>query len=518
MVGKKLAVLGTAVLILALTAGGCAQKTPPAESGAPAVEEPAGKKHINAALYWFGTSLDPATEWDGWTTSRAGITETLVTVDKDYQIQPLLADSWEQIDEKTWKLHIREGVTFHNGKPLDGAAVKASFERAMQTQERAKTAANIEAIEAEGQHVTFRTAEPFGAFLATISEPLYSVIDVSSDSDFASSPVATGPYMVKGFTVNTSIELEAYKDYWNGVPGAETVTVKNIEDDSTRGLALQSGEMDLVQRVAWTDIPMFEKNSDFQVFDTLGARTRILVFNHSNEFLADKNVRQAIASAIDYDSLISILGKGVGKAGAPYPSSAPYGYDELKKQSFDKEAAKQALEASGYQDADGNGYVEKGGKELQFKITYANSDYTGMLEAIQSMVKESGIRIDLNLVDSTSEFTENKNFDIICTNWQVLSTGDPQWFLDSMFRSGASTNYGNYSNPKLDEIADKLAGAFDLEKRRELTIEAEKVLLEDVASVYICGENNFVLANNKVKNITPYPIDYYFIDHKLTIE
>ena len=124
-------------------------------------------KHLNAALYWFGSSLDPATEWDGWTTCRAGITETLVTVNEKYEIVPLLADSWEQTDDVTWVMHIRDGVTFHNGKSVDGEAVKKSFERAMTMQDRAVSAAKIASIEADGQTVTITTTEPFGAFLPT---------------------------------------------------------------------------------------------------------------------------------------------------------------------------------------------------------------------------------------------------------------------------------------------------------------------------------------------------------------
>ena len=197
-----------------------------------------GGKHINAALYWFGTSLDPAVEWDGWTTCRAGITETLVTVNENYEIVPLLADSWEQTDDTTWNMHIREGVTFHNGKPVDGEAVKKSFERAFATQERAVTAAKIESIEADGQNVIFKTTEPFGAFLANISEPMYSIVDADADTDFASAPIATGPYMVTGFEVNTFIELAKYDGYWNGASDVDTITVKNIDDDSTRGMAL----------------------------------------------------------------------------------------------------------------------------------------------------------------------------------------------------------------------------------------------------------------------------------------
>lgn len=477
-----------------------------------------GGKHINAALYWFGTSLDPATEWDGWTTCRAGITETLVTVNENYEIVPLLSDSWEQTDDTTWKMHIRDGVTFQNGKAVDGEAVKRSFERAMETQERAVTAAKIASIEADGQDVIFTTTEPFGAFLANISEPMYSVIDVDAGTDFASAPVATGPYMVTGFEVNTYIELEKYDGYWNGAPDVDTITVRNIDDDSTRGMALQSGEMDVVQRVAWTDLPTFEADSNFKVYNTQGARTRILVFNYQNEALQNKDVRTAFMKAINYDALASVLGSGVAKAGAPYPASSPYGYDELDKQEYDAEGAAAALAQAGYEDADGNGYVEKDGTELVLTITYENNGYTTMLEAVQDMEKQAGIHVELQQVDSISEFQDNGKYDIVATNWQVLSTGDPQWFLDSMYKSDASSNYGHYSNAEVDAIADKLAGTFDIAGREALTIEAEKVLLDDVASIYLLGENNFVVANAKVKNVVPYPIDYYFIDNGMSIE
>lgn len=105
--------------------------------------ESKAKTHVNAGLYWTENTLDPATEYDGWSSSRAGITETLVTIDEKLELKPLLADSWKQENDTTWVFHIREGVTFHNGKKVDAQAVKAAFERAMTIQERAKTAAKI---------------------------------------------------------------------------------------------------------------------------------------------------------------------------------------------------------------------------------------------------------------------------------------------------------------------------------------------------------------------------------------
>ena len=415
-------------------------------------------------------------------------------------------------------LHVRDGVTFHNGKPVDGEAVKKSFERAMELQERAVSAAKIASIEADGQNVTITTTEPFGAFLANISEPMYSIVDVDAGTDFASAPVATGPFMVTGFEVNTRIDLAKYDGYWGGASDIDTMTILMIDDDSTRGMALQGGQVDIVQRIAWTDIPTFEADSNMQVFDTQGARTRILSFNYENPFLADVNVRKAIAAGINYEALVGVLGSGVSVAGAPYPASSPYGYETLNRQSYDAEAAKQYLVDAGFADADGNGYVEKDGQELMLTITYSNGSFTTMLEAVQDMLKQVGIHIELQIVDSTSELGESGSFDMLCGNTQVLSTGDPQWYLDSFFKTGSSNNVTHYSNAELDEVIAKLAQTFDIAGREALTIEAEKLMLDDCAAIWLVGENNFVVANSRVSSITPYPIDYYFVDNHLTID
>ena len=162
--------------------------------------------------------------------------------------------------------------------------------------------------------------------------------------------------------------------------------------------------------------------------------------------------------------------------------------------------------------------MDKDGENLTLTITYAMSDYTTMLEAVQNMTKQAGFDIKLNLVDSLDEPESSKQFDIICTNWQCLSTGDPQWFLDSLYKSDASTNFTGYASDELDAICDQLATPFEPEERAALTIEAEKILLADTASVWLVGERNFVVANSKIQNVTPYPIDYYFIDNGMTIE
>ena len=134
------------------------------------------------------------------------------------------------------------------------------------------------------------------------------------------------------------------------------------------------------------------------------------------------------------------------------------------------------------------------------------------------MAKEAGIDIQLNLADDITESQKNKDYDILCTNWQCLSTGDPQWFLDLLYKTDGPDNSMNYSNKDLDSIISELSSTFDTDSREKLATDAEKILLQDTASIWLVGEKNYVVANSKVQNITPYPIDYYFIDNKLSID
>ena len=513
---KKLAVLALALVMLALCACGGGQTQTQTQTQSTEAPAASGPKHLNAAIYWTAATIDPAVDYDGWTSCRAGITETLVWVNENLELKPLLADTWSQPDPSTWVMHIREGVTFHNGKTVDAAAVKACLERSMEMNSRAVSTAKIASLEADGQNLTVHTTEPFGAFLSCMSEPLYSIIDVTDSADPATAPVGTGPFKVVSFKAEELIELEAYKNYWNGASPLDTVSLYVISDDSTRALALQSGQIDMGQRIGAADVDTLKNDSNYDVYETAGTRIQVLVLNHKNPFLSDLNVRKALAYCINSEALVAITGSLYSVAGAPYPSSAPYGYDQLDRQHYDADAAKQCLSDAGFTDADGNGYVEKDGKELALELMYDDKGLATALEAIQSMAKAVGIKITLKPVDAMPELNED-SFEIGLKNWQSLSTGDPQWMLDNMYKTGGTSNSAQYSNAALDTLCNELTGAFDTEERARIVIEAEKLILADCVNIWMFSKNNFVMTSNKVKNVDVFPIDYYFLTNTVDI-
>ena len=209
---KKKILLGIFLaLISVVILTSCGEK----EKEAATTEAQANGGHMNIALYWFGETLDPALDWDGWTLTRAAVGETLVTVDENLQIVGQLADSWENVDETTWKFHIRQGVTFQNGNPLTPEAVKSSIERTVKMNERGESALKLASIDVDGEYVIIKTKEPYGAFLANISDPMFIIVDTSADtSKFKETPICTGPYMVTSFKPATSFEAVAYENYW----------------------------------------------------------------------------------------------------------------------------------------------------------------------------------------------------------------------------------------------------------------------------------------------------------------
>ena len=518
---KKKVLLGIFLALISigvLTACGAKK-----EKEAVTTEAQATGGHMNIALYWFGETLDPALDWDGWTLTRAAVGETLVTVDENLQLVGQLADSWENVDETTWKFHIRQGVTFQNGNPLTPEAVKASIERTVKMNERGESALKLASIDVDGEYVVIKTKEPYGAFLANISDPMFIIVDTSVDtSKFKETPVCTGPYMVTSFKPATSFEVVAYENYWGGKPALDSITVFNIEDDNTRALALQSGDVDMAQGIRAGDIALFTDNKDYIVKTTTGTRIEFLTMNTVKSVLKDKNLRLAVNSAVDYDTIAKVVGGGAVAARAPFPASAPYGYDELNKQTFDLEKAKTLLAEAGYKDTDNDGYVDKDGKNLELNIygttggnTRANSTVAELLE---SQLKTAGIKANIKIAENLEDIKKNLEFDLLFQNWQTVSTGDSQWFLDNAFKTDGSGNYGKYSNKELDNLINKLATTFDVKERQKITKEASQLIIDEAYGTYIVSQANVNVSNNKVENMHNFPIDYYFLtaDTKIT--
>ncbi|MDR2350550.1 MAG: ABC transporter substrate-binding protein [Deltaproteobacteria bacterium] len=495
-----------------------AAMAPPAGAADPA------KKVLNFGNFGNIDGLDPAVDWDSWYVVRAGMGECLIKFDKNMTNQPWLATSWSVADDKlTWTFKIREGVKFSNGNPLDAEAVKKNFERVLE-KARARFESEFfkyEFIEANGQDLIIKTAVPAPGLPGMLGDPLFMVIDVATVTDAiaAKGGDATGPYKFVSLE-NGVLKLTRNDLYWGGRPPFDEVNLVSIPDPNTRSMALQNGDIDITTNTSATDMPVFMNNPDFVAEETEGVRV-VMAYMQNAKGLADPNLRKAVKAGLDLRVYADkVLGGRYSPAKGPLPGVLGYGFDTLvDPYAHDPAKAKALLADAGYSDSDGDGFVDKDGKPLEIGFTYyaTRAEFPLLAEATERSLKDVGIKVNLDQVESGVFGTKRKNgdFDILIMSVATAGTGDPQPFLVSHFETGAFNNNGAYSNPEVDALFASLKGEFDPDKRSEIIAKAQVALLNDPGYIfYVYPKSNMVYAK-KLVGVETLPVDFYWMNDKM---
>lgn len=436
----------------------------------------------------FADSLEPTDNYFGWQVMRYGIGECLVHFDDKMNAEPWIAESWKVSDDKmSWTFKIKD-IKFSNGKPVTGEAVKKSIERTFAKAPRAKAMFELDHITADGQNVTIYTKKPVATLPGMLGDPLFIIVDTDSDGkvDFAKQgPVCTGPYMVKSFS-KAKTELDANPNYYDKVPFAHA-QINTIDDPNTRAMALQKGEIDVAVNIAPGDMQLFQDKNKFTISTISSIRDVLARLNVANgKPLADKNVRKALLQSLDRDTYCKVLLKDTFTPGGPLlPPSLDYGFDKLKAEypdNYNVENAKKLLADAGWKDTDGDGYVDKDGKNLELDFVYysGRAELPLFAEATQSDAKKVGIKVNLKNVDYNvlDGIGTRGEYDMLISNILTEQAGDPEVFVNMYWKTNVSgsnpQNGSGYSNPEYDALSDQLIQEFDPAKRKEIIEKMEK--------------------------------------------
>ncbi|MBQ6260818.1 MAG: ABC transporter substrate-binding protein [Firmicutes bacterium] len=484
----------------------------------PAKIEPAEPRHLNAASHMVGTSLDSAANYQGWVVTRAGIGETLLKLNDAVELEGCLADSWEWTNDYTLKLHIRDGVTFQNGKKLDADSVKASFERTAEINNRFPMYIDLKEFRTDGEYFIIESNSMNPQMLWNLVEPCFCVMDVTA-ADPVNAPVGTGPYKVVSF-VEDHIELEVYADYWRGTPGLDTITFTKISDAQARVMGLQSGELDVTVTIDNTNLSLFD-NPDYNVSLVTGARTNVVKMNNKSRFLSSKELRQAISWAIDRETYSKTITGGEAST-CIFPSSTPFDAGSINGYGFDQEKASKILDDAGIVDKDGDGIRELNGENIvldYYQTAAHGSSEAGLIaQAIQSDVKKIGIQINIQSAENLSEVRKAGAVDFYSDNSNTVPTGDGQYFLNNMYSSASGSNYTGYSSAEFDAVLDEFNRTYEAEKRYELAHKAAQILVDDAADLYVTAVPMNTVSRSYVRNAVQPTIDYYMLTWDYTIE
>ena len=348
---------------------------------------------LNFGCTNFSDSLDPAAMPNAaWCVSRYGIGEALFRFDDQMEADYYLCDDYSVNDDNTeWTFHIRDGVKFSNGKELTASAVVESIEYMYKQENSGKGSSapsvymKYDSIKAddESRTVTIKTSKPHTDLTKTLAHPYFSILDM--ESDLVNKPVGTGPYAIDKYDTGISISMVANENYWKEEVPYEKLNVIFIDDNTTKSMALQNGDVDVVENITTAnDLKTLKESSEYNVSQTVGVRTGFAYINH-NGVLANDDLRKAILTAIDDDTLCNITVGGLYTPGASVlPSTLDYGYDKLNDTiSFDEEKAKKILDDAKIVDSNKDGYRELDGKNIELNfITYDSRNLTDFAEGV----------------------------------------------------------------------------------------------------------------------------------------
>lgn len=463
--------------------------------------------------------------------------ENLVIRGDDGEWKPWVAESWEESEDGlVVTFHIREGITFHDGTPLDAEAVKWFFDRARDPEGEhgfsSSYAPITDIVVDDTLSVSFHFSGPFAGFFGTIAGSFAGLISPTSyeeaGDDFGVSViVGSGPYKVDSWTPNDTMLLSVYEDYaWAPVDVAENLgpaIVPNIEvkvliESATAVATLEAGQIDILFGTSVQDYERLSAGSEF-IFGTpprYGGALLYLSMNMDREMFNDIELRRAFNHSIDKDGIAAAVFRNIAgiKADgylpphfpAHYPDAASIGY------AFDVDTANSMLDNAGWVLTDG--VRAKDGTALNLKLIAGNTpEITAMVQVIQSNLEAIGVVVEvvLNTSTATLEMASAGDYDLYVGRWGY---GTPD-VLNFFFPSDAANNRSNINDPKLDELLETATLAPTIEELNAGFMEADKYLIEQAYWVPIIFETDLVAIRSTVEGYSfnqfgdeSYPTDW----------
>jgi peptide/nickel transport system substrate-binding protein len=427
-------------------------------------------------------SLDPQRQNDAFSTSiLSNVFDTLVYRNADLELVPGLATAWELVDDTTWRLTLRDGVTFHDGSPLTADDVKFTLERPLDPALASPLAgrfgviAGVDVIDASTVHV--RTTAPYPLLPARLSEWFViskAYVEGNDDATVASRPMGTGAYRFVEWVKDDRLVLTANDAYWRGAPSILDVVFRPIPELSTRVAALQSGDVDLV-----TNVPAFRQR-EVDGNARLDVRTVPSTFfqyvaldGTKNPVLADPRVRQAIQYATNVPEIVEFLFEGAAAQLAVPLALGTFGLDStIEPYPYDPERARALLAEAGHPNGIRFAMDAPVGRYAQDKET---------AEALVGQWAQAGIRVDLNINEWSVQLTKYRAGTEL-TDSHFMGWGTSTFDADDVFFGGFANvpTKNNYENAEVTDLVRRARTSMDPAERLDLYARVQRILYDEV--------------------------------------
>jgi peptide/nickel transport system substrate-binding protein len=432
------------------------------------------------------------------------VLETLVERDR---ATPLLAESWETVDDLTWQFHLREGVSFTNGEAFNADVVKFSIERVLREDNENSAAqglfssviASVDVVDEYTVNVV--TQAPFPSLLDLIVDAYMLPPEIADNEDFSSNGVGTGAYMLESWTVGEAIILVKNPDYWGDEPYFDRVIYRPVPEASVRSTELRTGNADIITQVPIEELGRLDE-AGIEVVQVPSTQSMRIHLNAGEPPFDNTLVRQAMNYAIDRETILATLLEGAGQLMASASGPNIFGYDpSIEPYPYDPDMARALLEEAGYGD----------GVDITSQFTegrYVRDRAIG--EAITAQLAEVGINVNANF----SEFSqwlelfnqEGNGFMVIAQEDNVNTLMAPNFASTSE----SFKRYG-YGNDEVDALIAQASVELDEAAREALYQELNQVLHDDVPWVFMWNPVDIYGIADDLQGFAPTGVGFFYI-------
>ncbi len=380
----------------------------------------------------------------------------------DLQVEPHLVESFETLSDTEWQMKLHPGIKFHNGETMTSADVKASLEWAKGYSVVTQYTKSIKEVNIiDDLTFVIVTNGPQSSLLNDLAHHGNYIVPkslIDSGNDFNKNPIGAGPYKFVAWTLGEKIDFEAFDEYFleSEKPTIKNVTWKIIPEGSSRTIALESGQIDLIIEVETTDYNRIKTNNKLGLYEITSSSHNFMMVNNELAPFNNADVRKALNAAIDKESVLVVALNGFGEVAL---SQAPSGFlasSTVNADTYDPVKAKEYLAASGVDPA-------------SIKLPLICSDDTKKRagEIIQANLKENlGIDVEIVSMDLATYLEETRlgNYTAAIGGFTSASIlGYAQGVYDSSSVNASNKTRMNY--PEVDALIRKAEATLDYTER-----------------------------------------------------
>lgn len=407
--------------------------------------------------------------------------ETLLKPTEQAGVLPGLAEKWEKIDDLTWKFTLVKGATFHNGEPINAAAVKFSFERimsdALKSPHRGKLTSFKEVKVIDDRTFTISLAQPYAPGLYMLAQYLFIVppgyVQKVGDAEYNLNPVGSGPYKLDKWVKGQEIVMSAYDKYYGPKPAYKKLIFKGVPEEASRIAALLTGEAHVISGVPVHQRKRIIDSGKAYLTDQMGSMNYLGLNTYEKPF-SDVRVRQALNYAVNRPLINKALfnDKAILCRGPISPRTL--GADPgLKPYEYNPEKAKKLLAEAGYP----NGF------ETRLAFSPYMPQVQEQAEAIAADLAKVGVQVKLESFERAVMWDRYKKKQHMMYIYFWDDAPEPDRYMYSLFHSKSRDYY--YKNETVDQLLEKGRSTMDPAARVKVYNELDRFLYQDAPWVYL---------------------------------